>query len=210
MLRSKNIYGPYEWKTVLAQGETKINGPHQGAWVDTTTGEDWFLHFQDVGAHGRLLHLQPMKWVDDWPVIGIDKDEDGCGEPVLFYKKPDVGKKYSVCTPQESDEFNSQNLSPQWQWNANINEKWMFCNGQMDIYVFILILLQIVIGIYGMSQICCYKRFLLLILQQTTKLTFKPTKKYTGERTGLVVMGLDYAGLFVENTKMAGTVSVCV
>ena len=35
----------------------------------------------------------------------------------------------------------------------------------------------------------------------TTKLTFKPTKKYTGERTGLVVMGLDYAGLFVENTK---------
>lgn len=54
VLRSKNIYGPYEWKTVLTQGETKINGPHQGAWVDTTTGEDWFLHFQDVGAHGRL------------------------------------------------------------------------------------------------------------------------------------------------------------
>lgn len=162
----ENIYGPYEWKTVLTQGETKINGPHQGAWVDTTTGEDWFLHFQDVGAHGRLLHLQPMKWVDDWPVIGIDKDEDGCGEPVLFYKKPDVGKKYSVCTPQESDEFNSQNLSPQWQWNANINENGCFVMDKMDIYVFILILLQIVIGIYGMSQICCYKRFLLLILQQ--------------------------------------------
>ena len=97
-----------------------------------------------------------MKWVDDWPVIGIDKDEDGCGEPVLFYKKPDVGKKYSVCTPQESDEFNSQNLSPQWQWNANINEKWMFCNGQNG-YIRLY---------YGMSQICCYKRFLLLILQQ--------------------------------------------
>ena len=29
VLRSKNIYGPYEWKTVLTQGETKINGPHQ-------------------------------------------------------------------------------------------------------------------------------------------------------------------------------------
>ena len=97
--------------------------------------------------------------VDDWPVIGIDKDEDGCGEPVLFYKKPDVGKKYSVCTPQESDEFNSQNLSPQWQWNANINEKWMFCKWTKWIYTsLILILLQIVIGIYGMSQICCYKK----------------------------------------------------
>ena len=201
ILRSKNIYGPYEWKTVLTQGETKINGPHQGAWVDTTTGEDWFLHFQDVGAHGRLLHLQPMKWVDDWPVIGIDKDEDGCGEPVLFYKKPDVGKKYSVCTPQESDEFNSQNLSPQWQWNANINEKWMFCNGQNGY-----------IRLYSYPVTDSYRNLWdvpNLLLQKisapnftaTTKLTFKPTKKYTGERTGLVVMGLDYAGLFVENTK---------
>ena len=34
----------------------------------------------------------------------------------------------------------------------------------------------------------------------TMKLTFKPTEKYKGERTGLVVMGLDYAGLILENT----------
>ena len=92
VLRSKNIYGPYEWKTVLAQGNSPVNGPHQGAWVDTPTGEDWFLHFQDVGAYGRIMHLQPMKWVNDWPIIGIDKDGDGCGEPVLTYKKPNVGK----------------------------------------------------------------------------------------------------------------------
>ena len=79
VLRSKNVYGPYEWKTVLAQGNSPVNGPHQGGWVDTPTGEDWFMHFQDVGAYGRLVHLQPMKWVDDWPVIGVDKDGDGCG-----------------------------------------------------------------------------------------------------------------------------------
>ena len=35
VLRSKNIWGPYEWKIVMAQGNTNINGPHQGAWVDT-------------------------------------------------------------------------------------------------------------------------------------------------------------------------------
>ena len=58
----------------------------RGAWVDTPSGEDWFFHFQDVGAYGRLVHLQPMKWVNDWPVIGIDKDGDGCGEPVMTYK----------------------------------------------------------------------------------------------------------------------------
>ena len=79
VLRSKNVWGPYETRTVMAQGNTDVNGPHQGAWVDTPTGEDWFLHFQDVGAYGRLVHLQPMRWVDDWPVIGIDDDGDGCG-----------------------------------------------------------------------------------------------------------------------------------
>jgi beta-xylosidase len=82
VLRSKNIYGPYEEKVVLEQGSTKINGPHQGAWVDTPSGEDWFYHFQDVDAGGRIVHLQPMKWEKDWPFIGID-NKNGIGEPVL-------------------------------------------------------------------------------------------------------------------------------
>ena len=49
VLRSKNIYGPWEEKIVLHQGNSPVNGPHQGAWVDTPDGQDWFLHFQDVG-----------------------------------------------------------------------------------------------------------------------------------------------------------------
>ena len=129
VLRSRNIYGPYENRTVLAQGNSPVNGPHQGGWVDTPTGEDWFMHFQDVGAYGRVVHLQPMKWIDDWPVIGTDKDGDGCGEPVLTYRKPDVGKTSPVCTPQESDEFDGYTLSPQWQWHANINDKWAYYAG---------------------------------------------------------------------------------
>ncbi|MFM2294769.1 MAG: hypothetical protein RLZZ350_1182, partial [Verrucomicrobiota bacterium] len=68
VLRSKNIFGPYETKIVLDQGATKINGPHQGAWVNTPRGEDWFLHFQDRGAYGRVVHLQPLAWTNDWPV----------------------------------------------------------------------------------------------------------------------------------------------
>jgi len=73
----KNIYGPYERKVVMDQGSSPINGPHQGAWVNTPQGEDWFLHFQDKGVYGRVVHLQPMKWLNDWPIIGIDKDGDG-------------------------------------------------------------------------------------------------------------------------------------
>jgi beta-xylosidase len=200
VLRSKNVYGPYESKDVLHQGNTKVNGPHQGAWVDTTTGEDWFLHFQDVGAYGRIVHLQPMKWANGWPVIGVDKDGDGCGEPVLTYKKPDVGKVYPICTPQESDEFDGFILSPQWQWQANINEKWAFFDGGKGN-----------VRLYSYPVTATYKNLwdvANLMLQKTPsdnfaatiKLTFKPTKKYTGERTGLVVMGMDYAGLILENT----------
>ncbi len=95
VLRSKNIYGPYESKIVMAQGKTNINGPHQGGWVDTNTGESWFVHFQDKGAYGRVIHLNPMTWVNDWPVIGVDKDDDGCGEPVTTYKETECRKDIS-------------------------------------------------------------------------------------------------------------------
>lgn len=198
--RSKNIYGPYEWRTVMAQGKSPVNGPHQGAWVDTANGEDWFLHFQDVGAVGRLVHLQPMKWINDWPVIGVDEDGDGCGEPVLTYKKPAVAKQ-PICTPQESDEFNSNELGLQWQWNANIDEKWYFCNKE-----------QGVLRLYSAPVTDDYKNLWdvpNMLLQKfpaptftaTMKLKFQPTGKYHGERTGLVVMGMDYAGLLIENTE---------
>ncbi|RYD73413.1 MAG: glycosyl hydrolase 43 family protein, partial [Sphingobacteriales bacterium] len=106
ILRSKNINGPYERKVAMDQGNTSINGPHQGAWVVTQTGEDWFFHFQDKGVYGRVVHLQPMKWINDWPVIGEDKDGDGKGQPVLSFKKPNVGKIWPISTPAESDEFN--------------------------------------------------------------------------------------------------------
>lgn len=104
VMRSKNVYGPYEPRIVMAQGKTDINGPHQGGWVDTPAGESWFLHFQDKGAYGRVLHLNPMKWVNDWPVIGVDRDGDGCGDPVSRYRKPKTdtltGNCIKKCTHQ--------------------------------------------------------------------------------------------------------------
>ena len=88
ILRSRNIYGPYEKKVVLEQGMTNINGPHQGAMVDTPDGEWWFLHFQQFNPIGRVVHLQPMHWRDGWPVIGVDQDMNGIGEPVPAWRMP--------------------------------------------------------------------------------------------------------------------------
>ncbi|MDO5423385.1 MAG: glycoside hydrolase 43 family protein [Eubacteriales bacterium] len=122
-LRSRNIYGPYEEKIVMIQGDSRINGPHQGGWVDTPSGEDWFVHFQDVGNAGRIVHLQPMKWENDWPVIGED-DGEGYGMPVSVWKKPDVGASYAPCSPEDSDDFSGEKLGLQWQWNANYKSEW--------------------------------------------------------------------------------------
>lgn len=125
VLRSKNIYGPYEKRVVLEKGSTNINGPHQGSIVDNTNGEWWFYHFQSAGALGRVLHLQPMFWHDDWPVIGIDIDRNGIGEPVTVWKKPNTGSTIPITAPQSDDEFNAAKLGLQWQWNHNpVNANW--------------------------------------------------------------------------------------
>lgn len=128
VFRAKNIYGPYESRIVLEQGQTAINGPHQGAWVDTPTGEDWFLHFQDKGPYGRVVHLQPMRWHDDWPLMGTAAAGQGAatqpGEPVLTHRKPDVGRTYPSVAPQTSDDFAAPTLGRQWQWNANPRPGW--------------------------------------------------------------------------------------
>jgi beta-xylosidase len=124
VFRSKSIYGPYEDRIVLCQGNTDINGPHQGGWVETLEGQCWFLHFQDRGPYGRVVHLQPMIWQDDWPMIGREPKAPNVFEPVTSFKKPNVGKDYPVTRPQSSDDFSGSELGLQWQWMANPNPAW--------------------------------------------------------------------------------------
>ncbi|MFF2190933.1 glycoside hydrolase 43 family protein [Streptomyces sp. NPDC058155] len=117
--RAREFLGPYEERTVLAQGRTEINGPHQGAWVPgNAPGEDWFLHFQERGAYGRVVHLQPLRWGDDgWPVIGAD------GEPVRVHRKP-VAPRLPVQAPATDDVFPGGRFGLQWQWTANPPKRW--------------------------------------------------------------------------------------
>lgn len=197
VLRSKNIYGPYERKIVMEQGSTAVNGPHQGAWVDTKTGEHWFLHFQDKDAYGRIVHLQPMKWVNDWPVIGEDKDGDGKGEPVLIYKKPNVGKTYPVQTPIESDEFNRNSIGLQWQWQANPKPYWAYpSNGKMRLFSY-----QMPDSAKNYWEVpnLMLQKFPAEEFMVTTKLSFRP--RLDGERAGLIILGVDYA--FISLVKKA-------
>ena len=124
-LRSRNIYGPYEIKEVMHTGSTVVNGPHQGGLVDTPSGEEWFIHFQDRGLYGRICHLQPVSWKDGWPVIGVNPDEAGVGEPVYEMKKPDISKDGNINSDlkeaylEASDEFEGGKYNLCWQWLGN-------------------------------------------------------------------------------------------
>jgi len=190
VLRSKNIYGPYEEKIVMAQGNTEINGPRQGAWVTAQTGEDWFIHFQDKEAYGRIVHLQPMVWLNDWPVIGSDPDGDGIGEPVLSNKKPNIGKTYPVVTPPESDEFNGSTLGLQWQWHANPQTTWGFPSGNLGFYRLNCIPRpESTEGLWNIPNLLLQKLPAKEFIA-TTKLTFNASTD--NEEIGFVLMGEDY------------------
>lgn len=194
-MRSKSPFGPYECKVVLAQGKTKINGPHQGAWVHTKFGEDWFLHFQDKEAYGRVVHLQPVTWKDNWPVMGVDKDGDYCGEPVTTYRKPKTSGKVQMVNPAESDEFSDTRLGLQWQWHANYNETFGMPTAFGSYRVYTHKVSEKFQNLWEVPNLLLQKtpadKF-----TATTKIRF--TSKDQNQTGGLLMMGLDYSGLVVK------------
>lgn len=217
-LRSRDINGPYEDKIVMRQGDSPVNGPHQGAWVDTVTGEDWFLHFQDVYAGGRIVHLQPMSWQGDWPVIGVRniKEQCGadvvaekkadctCGEPVMTYAKPHTaktgaldasGKTVEICEPDNTDEFESETLGLQWQWNANDEDDWYEMLPQDSV---------IRLNAVKTNRLRQLPDFRNLLLQKWPAPEFMCETKMNvrdlceGDMAGIVSMGQIYGGLAVR------------
>jgi beta-xylosidase len=205
VLRSKNIFGPYEDKIALEQGSTDINGPHQGAWIITQTGEDWFLHFQDRYAYGRVVHLQPMKWENDWPVIGIDYDKNGIGEPVHEFRKPNVANTFPILNPQTNDEFNDPDLGLQWQWESNFNNTWFSLSARKGY-----------LRLYSESYAKEDKNLWSigrLLLQKMPSMKFSATTKFEfnantiGEKAGLLVFGMDYSYIAIEKNKKDYTIS---
>ena len=197
VLRSRNVFGPYEDRIVLRQGATPVNGPHQGAWVETPAGASWFLHFQDRGTLGRVVHLQPMRWKNDWPVIGGDDDGDGTGEPVLRSLAPTLPSDPGASGIPTTDEFDGTRLGPQWQWHANPAKTWAVIRDRR---------LELSAQAIAGGEFNLWKTPHLL-LQKFPASSFSATtmadvsRMKLGERLSLVVMGSDYAALTVERTE---------
>lgn len=211
VLKASSPWGPYEERVVMAQGDSPTNGPHQGAWVDTPSGEHWFLHFQDKDAYGRVVHLQPMAWTEEgWPVIGADKDGDGVGEPVTRYRKPAL-KSSGTFQPAESDDFTGLELGLQWQWQGVPSPYWYYLDPSAE-----------EAGSDGKGALRLYSSDQAegwrnlgdspnLLLQKTpadgftvtAKARFipNPQLKEKGENCGIVLMGQDYATIRLTDTE---------
>ncbi|WP_404477987.1 glycoside hydrolase 43 family protein [Novosphingobium sp. BL-52-GroH] len=190
VFRSRSLTGTYEGRNVLDQGRTAINGPHQGAWVDTPGGEDWFLHFQDRDTYGRVVLLEPMRWQDGWPIIGRASKGDRRGEPVTTYRKPALPRQPRGA-PVADDEFDDA-VSLAWQFGSNPGDDWMSVEdgrlrlksvtGSTDLYENGALLSQKLPG----PRFCA-----------RTRMRFAPLR--VGERAGLAVHGTNFAWVGLEN-----------
>lgn len=193
ILRSRNIYGPYDDRVILEQGGTAINGPHQGALVDLPNGDWWFLHFQDLGVYGRVLHLQPGRWENDWLQLGEDLDGSGIGKPVAGGRKPDLPVQ-PVSAPATGDEFDGPALSLAWQWQANPEPGWASLAERRS---FLRLRARPVGGenLYFAPHLLLQK-FPARTFTVTTKVD--PSRLAPGDTAGLIVLGDDYAWIGVR------------
>jgi beta-xylosidase len=204
VFRSRSIWGPYEHRIALEQGTSPTNGPHQGAWVDTPEGTDWFLHFQDRDQFGRVVHLQPMWWDDDgWPRMGEPLD----GEPADSTGAPREGRGQAVVThatptgsgepaePVRSDDFSVPGLAPRWHWQANPSVDWSDAPGDGTLH---LTAQPSPLGnLRDQGAVLCQQ---LPGQPSVWETVVALTGDAAGTRAGIVVLGREYAWLGLERT----------
>jgi beta-xylosidase len=194
VFRAKHIEGPYEARNVMDQGDSPVNGPHQGAWVDTPAGEDWFVHFSDADSYGRRVYLQPMRWgADGWPVIGVRQGKQPYGTPVTRYRKPKVATQ-PVAIPVTSDEFDD-GFHLGWQWMANPMADWVdpSAKGRLRLKA-----VSSSANLWEAGHLLTQK-LPGMAFTATTSVELKPGAQ-VGERAGIVAYGYDYAWIGLENT----------
>jgi beta-xylosidase len=116
----------------------------------------------------------------------------------MKFKKPSVTKQ-PVETPVESDEFNDDHIGLQWQWMSNPSATWAFANkanGSLRMYS----VKQTGNNLWENGNVLLQK-FPADSFSVITRINFHPNTKLSNERAGLVIMGLDYAGIGFRSDK---------
>ena len=108
--RSKSLLSGYSGRYFLSD-----NGVAQGGIFDTPDGKWYALLFRDSGPVGRMSHLVPMEWKDGWPV-----PTSGSKAPSTIDLPESPLPGYGMVT---SDDFDSDVLALEWQFNHNPDNK---------------------------------------------------------------------------------------
>mgnify|MGYP001186186499 CR=1 FL=1 len=114
--KADKLTGPWEGKLIFQD-----LGVAQGGIVDTPDGK-WFAYlFRDFGSVGRIPYIVPVRWEDEWPVIGVD------GRVPETLDLPE--SRGLIPGIVASDEFSRKKEDPPlplvWQWNHNPdNDNW--------------------------------------------------------------------------------------
>lgn len=207
VLRSKDPYGPYEERIVMAWAPGTINGPHQGAWVQASDGSHWFIHFQDKGAYGRIVHLQPMQWLaDGWPLIGEDPDGDGVGQPVTGGAvtlsqalRKNAPKRVTGGLSEPDDAQKQAKMRNGWQYPAIPSPYWHMELPDGGVRLYSVEQKWPYTSLWDCPNVLQLK-FPAESFTVTAKLNFRPNPQLRGETAGFVVMGNDYAGIRITDT----------
>ena len=198
VLRADNPWGPFEERIVMASADGTVNGPHQGVWVQTPEGEDWFLHFQDKGAYGRIVHLQPMIWkADGWPLVGEDPDGDGVGQPVSSWPKPaETAGMYL------SKGYKPYGIDLEWQYPAVPSPYWHYALPNGGVRLYSVEQKWPCNSLWDCPNLLS-RKFPAERFTVRARLSFRPNPslKERGEQAGFIVMGTDYAGLRLTDTE---------
>ena len=186
------MYGPYEEKIVMHQGNTDINGPHQGAWIDTknrrrlvyysifrikkpmaesSTCNRWFGK-----TIGQLLATMQITMVL----------ENQC----LRIKNRMLAKLTQLPLPPKAMIFNTHTLGLQWQWHANPDISYGFPSGNLGFFrLNCIVRPENSEGLWNIPNLLLQK-FPAEEFTAITKFTF--TARTDNEEAGFVVMGDDY------------------
>lgn len=119
--RSKNLFGPYERKVIMDDDMEYANqGVAQGCIFEDGFGNWFSMLFQDHFALGRIPCLMPLRWEENWPVLGIEGKVPKTFESNIGWDvSENEGKSIHDLVMDDDFDYTEDKLPLQWQWNHN-------------------------------------------------------------------------------------------